>query len=55
MAEKRVNIWMNHWFSTAYNIIDLIKKDEALDFNIIIMYNENVKCGSETKAAITLN
>ncbi len=35
MAEKRVNIWMNHWFSTAYNIIDLIKKDEALDFNII--------------------
>lgn len=27
-------IWMNHWFSTAYNIISLIKRDEP-DFCII--------------------
>ena len=29
-----VRIWLNHWFSTAYNIINLIKADEK-DFYII--------------------
>ena len=29
-----VRIWLNHWFSTAYNIINLIKADEQ-DFYII--------------------
>ena len=23
-----VRIWMNHWFSTAYNIVNLIKQDD---------------------------
>lgn len=32
-------IWMNHWFSTAYNIVNLIKQDET-DF-IVIGSNEN--------------
>ena len=29
-----VRIWLNHWFSTAYNIINLIKADE-IDFYFI--------------------
>lgn len=29
-----VRIWLNHWFSTAYNIIQLIKRDDP-DFAII--------------------
>ncbi len=29
-----IRIWFNHWFSTAYSIIQLIKKDES-DFQII--------------------
>ncbi len=29
-----IRIWLNHWFSTAYNIINLIKADEK-DFYII--------------------
>ena len=29
-----IRIWLNHWFSTAYSIIQLIKKDES-DFWII--------------------
>ena len=29
-----IRIWLNHWFSSAYNIINLIKKDEK-DFYII--------------------
>ena len=29
-----IRIWFNHWFSTAYSIIQLIKKDES-DFRII--------------------
>ena len=29
-----IRIWLNHWFSTAYSIIQLIKKDES-DFRII--------------------
>ncbi len=33
--KKTVNVWFNHWFSTAYYIIDLLKKDEAIDFYVI--------------------
>lgn len=29
-----IKIWLNHWFSTAYNIINLIKENEN-DFHII--------------------
>ena len=32
-------IWMNHWFSTAYNIVNLIKQDDP-DF-LVIGSNEN--------------
>lgn len=28
-------VWLNHWFSTAYNIINLIKEDDKYDFYII--------------------
>ena len=34
-------IWFNHWFSTAYNIINMIKKGEG-DF-YFIGTNENPK------------
>ena len=27
-------IWMNHWFSTAYNIVNLIKQDDPSFFVI---------------------
>mgnify|MGYP000894283470 CR=1 FL=1 len=33
--KKVVRVWFNHWFSTAYYIIDLLKKDEAIDFYVI--------------------
>ncbi len=33
------HIWMNHWFSTAYNIVNLIKQDDP-DF-VVIGSNEN--------------
>lgn len=33
-------VWLNHWFSTAYNIINMIKEDEK-DF-VIIGSNENI-------------
>ena len=33
-------IWMNHWFSTAYNIVNLTKEDEP-DF-FVIGSNENL-------------
>ena len=35
-----VRIWMNHWFSTAYNIVNLIKQDDPEFF--VIGSNENV-------------
>ena len=34
-----IRIWMNHWFSTAYNIVNLIKQDDP-DF-YVIGTNEN--------------
>ena len=39
-------IWFNHWFSTAYNIINLIREDEK-EFHIIgsnDVYNSVIKC-----------
>ena len=33
-------IWMNHWFSTAYNIVNLIKQDDP-EF-LVIGSNENI-------------
>ncbi len=30
-----IKIWLNHWFSTAYNIINLIKQDSSESFYII--------------------
>lgn len=36
-----VRIWLNHWFSTAYHIISLIKRDDP-DF-YVIGSNENLK------------
>jgi hypothetical protein len=35
-----VRVWFNHWFSTAYHIINLLKDDDNTDF-IIIGSNEN--------------
>lgn len=32
---KKINIWFNHWFSTAYHIINLIKQDNDTEFHII--------------------
>jgi carbamoylphosphate synthase large subunit len=32
---KKINVWFNHWFSTAYNIINLIKEDDCFEFHII--------------------
>jgi len=32
---KTVKVWFNHWFSTAYYIIDLLKKDEEIDFHVV--------------------
>lgn len=37
---KDVRVWLNHWFSTAYNIINLIKKDTYISF-YVIGSNEN--------------
>ena len=35
-----VRIWMNHWFSTAYNIVNLIKQDDPSFF--VIGSNEHI-------------
>jgi predicted ATP-grasp superfamily ATP-dependent carboligase len=32
---KKMNIWFNHWFSTAYHIINLIKKDQDINFFVV--------------------
>lgn len=32
---EKKTIWLNHWFSTAYNIVNLIKEDDRFDFHII--------------------
>lgn len=31
----RKTIWLNHWFSTAYNIINLIRQDKDIEFKVI--------------------
>lgn len=35
MERKKLTIWMNHWFSTGYNIANLIKEDKDYDFHLI--------------------
>ena len=42
MGRQTKNVWLNHWFSTAYNIIKLIKKDDSLDFHIIGTNENNI-------------
>lgn len=32
---KTIRIWFNHWFSTAYHIVNLIKQDENIHFYVI--------------------
>lgn len=33
--KKVVSVWFNHWFSTAYYIIELLKQDDTFDFYVI--------------------
>ncbi|MBR3630305.1 MAG: hypothetical protein IKN55_07535, partial [Oscillospiraceae bacterium] len=42
-----VRIWMNHWFSTAYNIIEMLRQDEP-DF-YVIGTNESPYAGYRVK------
>ena len=37
---KKVIVWFNHWFSTAYHIINLLKNDDDINF-FVIGTNEN--------------
>ena len=46
-GQKMARIWLNHWFSSAYNIINLIKEDEK-DFYII---GSSGNCNSVVKSA----
>lgn len=32
---KNIRIWFNHWFSTAYHIINLIRQDKDIHFTVI--------------------
>lgn len=32
---RTVRVWLNHWFSTAYHIVNLIKADDTIKFDII--------------------
>jgi hypothetical protein len=34
-AKRPVRLWLNQWFSTAYHIVNLIRKDENFNFFII--------------------
>ena len=40
---RAVRVWLNHWFSTAYHIIRLLKADELINF-IVIGSNTNTNC-----------
>ena len=40
---KTVRVWFNHWFSTAYHIINLLKNDEEIKF-IVTGSNANIHC-----------
>ena len=42
MDRQTRTVWLNHWFSTAYNIIKLIKEDNAIDFHIIGTNENNI-------------
>jgi hypothetical protein len=32
---RTVRVWLNHWFSTAYHIIELIKRDDDINFYVL--------------------
>ena len=34
-SKQTVRVWFNHWFSTAYYIINLLKQDEQIHFYVI--------------------
>ncbi|MDR0653932.1 MAG: ATP-grasp domain-containing protein [Synergistaceae bacterium] len=40
---RTVRVWFNHWFSTAYNIICMIKEDEDVDF-VTVGSNTDENC-----------
>ncbi len=33
--KRIVRVWFNHWFSSAYHIINLLKQDENINFHVI--------------------
>ncbi|HAN09457.1 MAG TPA: hypothetical protein DCP90_02460 [Clostridiales bacterium] len=33
--KRTVRVWFNHWFSTAYHIINLLKEDNNINFHIV--------------------
>jgi len=39
---KKINVWFNHWFSTAYHIINMIKDDRNIEF-YIVGTNQNIE------------
>ncbi len=40
---RTVRVWLNHWFSTAYHIIKLLKSDEQINF-VVIGSNTDSNC-----------
>ena len=40
---RAVRVWFNHWFSTAYHIIRLLKADEQIHF-VVVGSNTNSNC-----------
>lgn len=48
MKRNKIRVWFNHWFSTAYHIINLMKTDEELDF---LVFGSNEREDSVIKLA----
>jgi hypothetical protein len=40
---KTVRVWLNHWFSTAYHIIQMLKDDAETDF-VVVGSNTDSNC-----------
>ncbi|MDD4843278.1 MAG: ATP-grasp domain-containing protein [Anaerotignum sp.] len=40
---KNIRVWFNHWFSTAYHIIHLLKDDEYFNF-VVVGSNTDSNC-----------
>jgi carbamoylphosphate synthase large subunit len=38
---RTVRVWLNHWFSTAYHIINLLKTDDEINFVVIGSNTDN--------------